>query len=264
MTPTVAQLAEWLDSLAEDTYPEDGLQEGDSGMAATGVVFCWWPNKDVRQAALDRGANVIVGHEATIHRARNIDPGFEHHDEWQVNKDTRAFYRDNRVAFIRAHRTLDAYCVPRVFAEALGFPPPVVSEGYKGYEYTLVYEIEPRPFGELVVDLKARMGLATVRASACDPYKIVHRMGSGWGGVGMHSNIQYMEALQRHGVDTVIGGEMNELSAEFFFECGMEWIELGHYASEVFGLVVSADAMAAQFPGLPVSTCRPDPRIAFV
>ena len=33
MTPTAAQLAEWLDSLAEDS-----LQEGDPGMAATGVA----------------------------------------------------------------------------------------------------------------------------------------------------------------------------------------------------------------------------------
>ncbi len=38
----------------------------------------------------------------------------------------------------------------------------------------------------------------------------------------------------------------------------MEWIELGHYASEIIGLEKATEVIARQFPGIPVN-CYYDP-----
>ena len=263
MPPTVNDITTWLSSLCEDTYPEDGLLVGSPDMPVRGVLLCWWANGAARRAALDRGANVIVGHEAAFHESSNVDPGCPLAETWKVNEDARVFYREHDVAFVRSHRTLDAYCIPRVFGEHLGFPPPVVDEGHKGYHFTLAYDLEPQPFGRLVASLKARMDLPTVRTSVCDPTKLVTRVGLGWGGVSNSRNLQYMEALRLHGVEVVLGGEVDEYAIEYYRDSGMEWIELGHYASELLGMKTAAQHMSAAFPGLPITCFEDTPRIAF-
>lgn len=261
--PTVKEITAWLASLCEDTYPEDGLLVGDADMAVEGALLCWWANGAARRAALERGANLIVAHEAAFHESPNVDPGCPLAETWKVNRDARAFYRDHSVAFVRSHRTLDAYCVPRVFAEHLGFPEPVVDEGHEGYHFTLAYDLDPQPFAGLVETLKARMGLAAVRTSACDPGKVVTRVGLGWGGVSNSRNLQYMEALRRHGVEVVLGGEIDEYAVEYYRDSDMEWIELGHYASEILGMEQAAQDLSAAFPGLPVTCFQDTARIAF-
>ena len=149
-----------------------------------------------------------------------------------------------------------ASCALPIFAEHLGFPAPAVREGYEGYDFTLVYDLPRQSFSALTAQLGKKMQLATVRASACDPAKPVSRVGIGWGGVSLSTNLQYMEKLRRHGVEVVLGGEVDEYALEYYRESGMEWIELGHYASEIIGLAATATDLARRFPQLKVECYR--------
>jgi putative NIF3 family GTP cyclohydrolase 1 type 2 len=259
----VSDLTDWLSSLCEDSYSEDGLQIGSGDMQVTGVLFCWFANKAARAAALERGANVIVGHEPTLHDPSHPAPGCPPCDTWDVNVESLNFYEENKVAFVRSHRTCDAYCIPRVFGEHLGFPEPVVDSGWKGYNFTLAYDLTPQPFGQLVDTLKVKMGYDTVRTSACAADKIVTRVGMGWGGVANCRNLQYMELLRQHGVEVIIGGEIDEYGMEYYRDSGLEWIELGHYASEIIGMKKVAQDMATAFPGLKTSTFDDAAHVAF-
>ena len=261
MSATVRDLLQWLHSLAQDSYPEDRLIEGDENAPLRGVVFCWMPNAGARRMAQERGANVIVAHEGFAYQTPRVDPACPPPEEWQVNRDMAQYYAAHRIAAIRCHRTLDAFCVPRVLGEQLGFPPPAVHEGHKGYEFTLVYDLPPRPFGDLARELKARLGLPFVRASAGPAERTVSRVGLGWGGVSLSANLQYMERLRRHGVQVVIGGEVDEYALEYYRESGMEWIELGHYATEIAGIEHASRQTALHFPGVPVACYRDTVRL---
>jgi putative NIF3 family GTP cyclohydrolase 1 type 2 len=261
MRPKIRDLAQWLASLAENRYPEDRLYEGDADAELQGILFCWFANAGARQMALERGLNVIVTHETPYYEASQVYPGCPPPSEWAVNVQIRQFYGSSKVACIRSHSTLDAYCIPRVFGEYLGFPPPVIHEGHKGYEFTLVYDLPARKFGELARDLKERMGLPFARTSGGRTERVVSRVGMGWGGVSLSDGIPYMELLRRHGVQVVIGGEVDEYALEHFRESGMEWIELGHYASEIIGLERVARDAGVRFPEVPVVCYRDSNRM---
>jgi len=260
---TVQDVVDWLAGLAKDAYPEDALCEGRPDLKVSGALVCWLANQGARRAAIDRGANVIVAHEEQYFAQPSQDPGCPSADTWQANRRIREFYDKQGVAFIRSHRALDAYCIPRVLGDHLGFPPPVIHEGRKGYEFTLVYDLAPVTFAGLVERLKKAIGATMVRVSAGDEGTVFHRVGLGWGGVSNCRNLQYMELLRRRGVEVVIGGEIDEFALEYYRESGMRWIELGHYATEIIGLEKVARDMAAQFPDIPVTCFRDGPRIAF-
>ena len=249
---TTNELAVWLRSLGEDRYPEDGLQEGDPDAVVRGVLCCWWSSRAAREAARAMGANVIVAHEAAYFDVPQQDPGCPEPDTWPVNEQAREFYRTTGTAFIRAHRCLDAWGVGEAFADYLGFPPPAVREGYRGYHFTLVYDLPPSTFAQLTERLKRRMKRAVVRTSLADPGRVVCRVGLGWGGIPLSSNLAYVEPLRRHGAEVIVGGEVDEFTMEYCREAGLEWIELGHYASEIVGVRRLARDLAARLPGVPV------------
>lgn len=107
MRPKIRDLMQWLDSLAEDRYPEDRLREGDADMEMQGILFCWMANAGARQTAVERGLNVIVTHESHCYGSPQVDPGCPPPSEWQVNARIQQFYRSGKVACIQCHRTLE-------------------------------------------------------------------------------------------------------------------------------------------------------------
>lgn len=73
-----------------------------------------------------------------------------------------------------------------------------------------------------------------------------------------------MERLRRHGVQVVIGGEVDEYALEYFRESGMEWIELGHYDTEIIGLEQVAREAHVRFPAVPTICYRDSCRMQSV
>ncbi len=249
---TVGDMVEWLVGLAEDDYEEDGLLSGSSDWAVKGVVVCWFANAGARAAALERGANLILMHEERCFGSPRVDGGCPEPGVWRVNGEIERFYAENRIAAVRGHRTLDAYCLPRVLAARLDLPDPAVRSGFKGYDFTWVYDITPAPLRELALRFGSRMGLKTVGVSAYGIDDPVRRVGLGWGGSSNSMNLQYMELLRDNGAETVIAGEVDEYAIEFFRDSRMRWIELGHYATEIPGMQSVSQELAAKFPSVPV------------
>lgn len=260
---TVTDIMKWLSGLVKDNYPEDRLYEGSPDGEVKGILMCWWANAGARKAAMDRNANLIIAHETPYFETPRIDPGCPPPEKWKANLVVKRFYAENKIAFIRSHRTLDAFCIGEVFGRYLGFPTPIIRDGYTGYQFTLVYDLRPVVFEGLVSQLKDAMKIPLVRTSVCHPRRLIHRVGLGWGGVGLSSNLQYLECLRKHNVQVVIGGEFDEYAMEYCRESGMDWIELGHYASEIIGIEYITKILAAQFLRLPISCYQDKEKIMF-
>jgi len=227
-------------------------------------LLCWFANAGAREAALRHNLNLIVTHETPFFETPSRDPGCPPPADWLANKQTAAFYDNHGIAVARYHRTLDAFCIPRAVGAHLGFPPPSVHEGHKGYEFTLVYDLEPTPFEQLARQVKEKMKLPAIRLSAGDGRRTVRRVGLGWGGVSLSANLQYMELLRQHGAEVIIGGEVDEYALEYYRESGMDWIELGHYATEAIGLEQVARELGATFASTPLLCHKDSQRLVFL
>jgi len=261
-TITVQTIQNHLTSLAEDDFPEDVIVEGSPDQAVTNVVVCWFANRALRSTVERIGADLVIMHEQHQHQQANCDKGCRPWQDWPINREAAEFYRSRGTAIIRCHRTLDAYCIPRDFGNALGLAEPVVHTGHAGYEFTLVYDVEPTTISRLAEQFKAKLNLPMVRISGGDQQAPVRRIGSGWGGVSLSANLQYIELLREHGVDTIIGGEVDEYALEYYRDAGLRWIELGHYASEIIGLRRVARELATAYPSLRVH-CHEDDSARF-
>ena len=105
MRPKIRDLMQWLDSLAEDRYPEDRLREGDADMEMQGILFCWMANAGARQTAVERGLNVIVTHESHCYGSPQVDPGCPPPSEWQCERADSAILplRQSRLHSMSPH-----------------------------------------------------------------------------------------------------------------------------------------------------------------
>jgi putative NIF3 family GTP cyclohydrolase 1 type 2 len=264
MPVVVADIQHWLKSLCEDDFPEDTIAAGDPAKPVERVLTCWYPNRAVRQAARDFRADLIVMHEVHVLDQPRQDPGCPHADDWPVNQESLAFFEETGMALIRSHRTQDCFSIPYVLAARLQLGAPVVASGWKGYEFTQVYEVAPVAFGELATRFKERLGQTTVRVSPGWNGRQVSRLGLGWGGISHYRNLQYVELLREAGAEVIVAGEVDEYAIEYYRDAGLGWIELGHYATEVLGMEHLAHVLAAHFPGL-TTTCwlERGPRVEF-
>ncbi len=265
MGVTVGDIQAWLLSLAEDTFPEDEILEGTPGQPVQRVLTCWMPNREAREAALAFGADLVIMHEAHVYTDTWDDPGTRRVADWPVTRESLAFYRDNGIALIRSHRTQDSYCMPFVFARRLGLGEPVHRSGWKGYDFTLVYEVPPTPFPELAAAFRQRMGHSTIRISHGHGDVIVRRVGLGWGGLTLSRNLQYVETLREQGIDAITCGEVDEYAIDYYRDNDLPWIELGHYATEVLGMEFLANDLKRRFPELDSTCClERQPRVDYL
>jgi putative NIF3 family GTP cyclohydrolase 1 type 2 len=79
-----------------------------------------------------------------------------------------------------------------------------------------------------------------------------------WGGLGLHSNVAYIQSLIAMGVDVMIAGESDNYGMRFCTEIGIDLIETSHETSEMPGLVRLGELIAADFKGLDVRIHQQD------
>jgi len=137
----------------------------------------------------------------------------------------------------------------------LGLGSPVQASGL-----AKVYEIEPCPLGELVAQVKQRVGMSALRVSAPQGMaQIVHRVGLPWGGLGLFVNVGYQQQVIELGCDALIAGESDDYGFRFSAECGIPMIETGHEISENPGLEHFSRMLQEHFPQITVGfyECQP-------
>jgi putative NIF3 family GTP cyclohydrolase 1 type 2 len=248
-------LVEHYQRLGSTRYPEDGLLYGDPAAEVRGVQVCWMASIDAIEHAAAAGLNVIIAHEDPFYpmwgQRQNRRPD-EFPPDWRVNERRVGPLARHGIAVIRAHRGLDEYCVLDAFAEKLGLGVPLVDEG--PYPYRKIYQLPAgTTFGSLIERVKEIMGLPHLRVTPHDPATLVHRAGLPWGGLGLDSNVGYMQRLLEHAPDVFIAGESDNYGMHFAWESGVPMIETSHELSENPGLERFAAELRATFPGIPVA-----------
>ena len=225
----------------------EGVLHGSADATVTGAVVCWMPSPEAIDDAARRGAELVIVHEglrfpdAFAERRGTPDQS----PTWIPNRQRLSLLDQHGLTVLCTHGSADQISIFDDFAAALGLGKPVHEERV----FYKVYEIEPRPLGELIEHVKVRMGMAHVRvAGADDLTRRVHRVGLPWGGYGLFVNVSYVDRLMQLGCDVLIAGEADNYGFRFAAECGIPMIETSHEVSENPGLCHFTQILAEAFP----------------
>lgn len=231
-------------------YADEGIRHGEAARPVHRVLVCFVPSVPALRYAGEHGYDLVLGHEKLYHPYDPLVRREDHPDwsSWPSNVARRELLERYGMTYARVHGSLDELVVFDAFAELLGLGAPCHAEGL-----IKVYEITPRPVGELVREVKHRLGLPHVRASLPQgPRQVVRRVGLPWGGLGLFVNVSYQQALIAQGVDVLIAGESDDYGLRFAADLGIPMIETSHVTSENPGLCIFARELEEAFPALDV------------
>lgn len=199
----------------------------DAGKQITGAVF----SLDLSQGAIDAaeraGANLIVTHHPAIFFPIS---GLRADDPLGARL-LRAV--EGGIGVISMHLNLD--CAPGGIDESLaraasaqGELPPV--DKIEGGGYGRVFSLRPQPFSAFVSALKAELN--TTRAFAYGQEREVARAAS-FCGAGVDGAA--IAAARAGGAQVIVSADIKHNYICDALECGMNVVQLTHYASENYG-----------------------------
>lgn len=227
--------------------PDEGVQHGDARAEGPGATVCWMATPGAIEAAGRAGHRLVVCHESLYYpyNASNRTGTPQEWEAWKVNRGRRELLEKHSLACLRIHGSADEICIFDAFAEILGLGAPARENGF-----VKVYEIPPRPLGDLARQVMERTGMAALRvAPARGMDQVVGRVGLAWGGMGLDSNVGYQQKLVEAGCDVLVAGESDNYGFRFAVESGIPMIETSHEISENPGLRRLAEMLSAAFPG---------------
>ncbi len=238
--------------LAKPLDADEGFRFGDPEAEVRGVLVCWMCDPDAIEAAAKMGANVIVSHEALYFPYDIVDGGVLGSKQadflsWPTNVQRVRMLAKHDMTVIRLHASVDRLVIFDTFAEQLGLGKPVVDEG----PYLKLFEVAPISVTQLAANVKERLKLSGIRVAARDPNRIVRRVGSTWGGMGLFVNVSYPNLLLPFKPDVLIAGETDNYGFRFVTELGIDVIETSHEVSEHAGLEEFAKR-AVKVAGVPM------------
>ena len=242
--PELLQLV--VDRKGQPLNGDEGVQLGDPRADIRGLVVTWMATVQCLEEAARRQCNVVLCHEAfyLVPQGQTLSPA---QMTWASNRNRMDAAQAAGLTVVRVHGSLDVICIWDDFVEALG-----VSNPSPGTGWNKVLPIPETTVGDLVEDVKERMGLPQVRVAG-DLTRRVRLAGFPWGGLGLDSNIGYMARCIELGADVLIAGECDEYGMVFALDAGVPIVETGHSVSENIGLEHFAATLSAEFPDLPVS-----------
>ena len=235
-----------VDRKGQSLNGDEGVQFGDPAADIHGLLVTWMPTVTCLQEASRRQCNVVLCHEAfyLVPQGQTLSPA---HLTWASYRNRTDAAHAAGLTVVRVHGSLDMICIWDDFVAALGIEDPTPGTGWGK-----VLPIAETTVGDLVEDVKKRLGLACVRVAG-DLTRRVRIAGFPWGGLGLDSNIGYMARCIELGADVLIAGECDEYGMTFALDAGVPVIETGHSVSENIGLEHFARTLTAEFPDLPVS-----------
>ena len=223
--------------------PDEGVLFGDPTRHSNSVLLTWMPTVKALEHAAVRKIPLVLCHEAFYLRpqGRPLDP---HHLTWRANRRRVETAVRGTLTILRIHTTLDRICIWDDFVAALGVRDPNPGTGWNK-----VLPIDPKSVGELVQHCKNSLGLETVRVCG-DADTVAKRAGFPWGGLGLDSNLGYVQRCIELGAEVLVAGECDEYGMTLANDSGVPMIETGHAVSETIGLVTFRDRLANAFPDI--------------
>jgi len=247
---TAREVMKWLEDRQPETGGEEGFKFGDPQADVSGVLVCWMATTAALRQAIAERCNLVVCHETLFFpQSAPIDG----ERCWPTNRLRMELMHQGGIAVYRAHGKLDRLCVFDDFAAALG-----LRDVHSGEGYARVFSIPPTPIAALVERAKRATGMPAVRVTG-DPQRHVTRVGLPWGGLGLYTNISFMQRLVENGAQVGICGETDEYAMRFAEDAGLALIETSHAACENLGLRRFAALLAEAHPGLKVIFHDPGP-----
>lgn len=224
----VDELVEYIISLkGSGLNPDEGVLYGDPKTEIEGMLLTWMATVPALEAAAAAGCNVVLCHEAFYLGWGTLTA---QHMAWGPNRARLKAASAGGLTVLRVHGSMDKICIYDDFAEALGLENDGPGTGW--HRVFPVPQTTPR---ELVERVKAAFDMEHVRACG-DLDRPVCCIGLPWGGLGLDSNIGYMESLLKLGADVFVAGEADEYGFTFASDAGVPMIETGHSLSENLGM----------------------------
>lgn len=229
--------------------PDEGLVYGNCGAPVKKLMVCWMVTQEALRYAVEQGVDTVITHEAVFFPKDAYTAGnCLDFLSWKCNRERCQLMDQGHISVIRAHMSVDYFCIFDDFAALLGLGSPIVEEP----GLVKVYDGKGLSFGEYVKRVKGAFGLEKVRATPCDPQKPMWRIGLPWGGLGLSNNSRYMEKLVEQDCDLFLAGETDNYGLQFAVDSGVAMIEIGHEISENPGLRHFAGIVQEKFPQIQV------------
>ena len=220
---------------------DEAITFGSRSAELTGVTVAWTVNCDTVSAAAEAGHNCIVHHEALTLPYPGIGHTVErHYLSWPTNTQRLSALGRAGMTAMRLHGSLDELYIFDEFARQLGLCDVIQCGPHYAHK---VFASPAATFGALVERVKRAMDMPAIRTTVEDPERPVRRIGLPWGGLGLFTNVDFMQALIDLDVDTFICGETDNYGFRFAAESGVASIETSHETGEVGGLRLFADAL---------------------
>ena len=253
---TVNDLKDYIVKLKGSGLNQDeGVLYGDPRAEVRGVLLTWMATVPALEAAAQQGCNVVLCHESFYLCWGGIQP---QHPTWVPNRARLRAAAAGDLAVMRVHGSLDLICIFDDFAAALGLETATPGTGWHK-----VFPMPETTVRELVERVKATFKLPHVRVAG-DLDKRVCCAGLPWGGLGLDSNISYIQSVLELGADVLIAGEADEYGFTFANDAGVPMIETGHSVSENLGVANFAERLRQDFPGLRTAFFEPTRPFRFV
>ncbi|MCL2740505.1 MAG: Nif3-like dinuclear metal center hexameric protein [Oscillospiraceae bacterium] len=246
-----SDVRDYVQSLYDWLNQDEGILYGSPDKAVSKVQVCWMADVAAIRNALSIGADMIVGHESLCYPHDVLNTGgVKDFMSWKTNHARLRLLGGADITFMRAHGTLDRFCVYDDFAGMLGLERTFRDP--KDFSRT-VFDVPPITYGEMIAKVKAATGMARLRATNGDRGRAVRRVGLPWGGLGLLGNCAYMQKLAALGCDLFIAGETCNYGFRFAVDAGIDMIETGHEISENPGMRRFAETLKSALPGLEVA-----------
>lgn len=255
---TRAEVGKIIEAAAGPPGGDEGLRLGDPDVNVSGIVVAFMATLDAIAQAAKLNHNLMVVHEQLLYPYEYIQPVSKDQKKWPVNRARLDALGDAGIGVYRAHGMADKFCILDDFGKILNLPEPVVRDGF--YR---VYDVQPTPVAQVVDRARQRLGMPHLRVTgAMDT--MVRRIALPWGGLGLSTNVGFLNGLLAYEPDCFIAGETDEYAQRFCQDAGVVLIETGHAASEEPGLEHFARWLGGEIAPIPVHFHGLSPAWTFV
>ncbi len=254
-SPGSLTIREVIESIRE-AIPEEGPENtvdtvkiGDPGQLVTGIATTFLATCDVIRKSVDQGANLIITHEPTFYNHRDETDWLRGNSVYEYK---RRLILDSGVVVWRFH---DYWHLVRPDPVSLGLLKDLDLDRFADPEIDGLCRIPATPLQALASSLKHKLGVPFAKVVG-RPDMECSKLGILPGAWGGRSQIEF---LQKHGIDVLVCGEINEWETSVFVQDALAageskaLIILGHINTEEAGMRMLVDWIGQRFPGIPVS-----------
>jgi putative NIF3 family GTP cyclohydrolase 1 type 2 len=227
----------------------DTLKSGSPDQPVTGIVTTTFATLEIIRKAIDAGANFIIVHEPTFYNHLDQTAWLEG-DEVFSHKQN--LLQEHKIAVWRFH---DYWHTHRPDGVQAGVLAALGWEKYADAQDDNVLSLPPAPLKEIVMHLKEKLGIHTVRVIG-DPAQVCKRVVLFPGAAGGRSQIT---ALRRTKPDLFICGEVAEWETSEYIRDARQMganralVVLGHAVSEEPGMQWLVQWLQPKLPGTKIT-----------